>query len=142
QWCVRCFHEAHKGYRLIELVNECLTALEAEGFLFSGSWRIRSDYHSFYARERVPEPAASEHPILVGLTKQEAEEPGRTGAATAPLFVWREPKYCFTPEQQKLLLLAREHRGDKELAIILEITPDALGRRWDRIFKRVQALQP
>lgn len=140
QWSIRCYLEAHKGYRLAEIVNECVSKIEAEAFISSGSWIKRSNYESFYRRQAGDPPP--ERPVLVGLTKQEAEETGRMGAATAGLFIWREPRYCFSPEQQKLILLAREHPADKDLAVILGITPDALGRRWDRIFKRVEALQP
>src|SRR5262249_28931481 len=115
-------------------------AIEAEAFISSGSWLKRSDYECFYKRQAAGPPA--ERPILVGITKQEAEEVGRMACVNATLFIWREPRYCFSLEQQRLILLAREHPADKDLAAILGISPDALGRRWDRIFKRVQALQP
>jgi hypothetical protein len=140
QASVGAYLDAHRGYRLVELVNECRSGPEAGFFIGSGAWSVRSRYDRFYARTGTTPPDAAA-PILVGRTKQEAEEMPNASAVTATLFVWREPRYGFSRDQQALLLMASEYASDRELGARLGLKHDALRRRWNRIFKRVEARQ-
>jgi hypothetical protein len=136
---LQCFLECHEGYRLASMLSECLQGRECDIFLSSGAWRPRSDYAAYYAR-RGESPDVPR--LLIGLTKREAESIVLTAAVTANLFVWRQPHYCFTPGQQAQLRLAMTHASDREMAETLGVTEHSIGRRWIRIFRRVEALQP
>ncbi len=132
-WAVRSFFDAHAGYRLALILSESIGEKEHEMFLGSGAWQ---PLHTF------TEGSSVEPPVLVGMARDEAGQPQRSASITAPLFIVREPRYCFEPGQQELLRHALNHVSDKDLAGALGIGPHALRRRWQRIFRRVQALQP
>ena len=131
QWGLRSFREAHDGYKLRQIVSECFRGAEEDIFLGAGAWTLRRRFE-----------AADDVPIVVTRTKEEAEAVFRTSQMTSDLFVWRSPRYGFSREQQRFLLLAMELPTDRELAAALAITDHAIGRRWSRIFKRVEILQP
>lgn len=132
---VRAFIEAHDGYRLAQMVGECIGHDECCVFLGTGSWE---PWHVF---SHEPEASATPH-VLVGMTQRDAHQLRRASAATAPLFIVRAPRYCFDARQQALLLHALDYVCDKDLAQVLGIGAHALRRRWRRIFRRIEALQP
>jgi hypothetical protein len=130
---VRSFNESHDGYRLALILSEGVGEAERQMFIGSGAWQ---QLHVFDGGN------TAEPPVLVGMSRQEAASMHRSASSTAPLFVVREPRYGFDAGQRQLLLEAMERVGDKELADALGVGPHALRRRWQRIFRRIEALQP
>ena len=137
---IRSFGESLEGFNLASIWSECFEGVECDVFLGSGAWQVRDDYARFYTRSGRSRPAPA--PVLVGRTADEARDLARTATLTSPLFVRHRPRYCFTPEQQDLLLRALDDVNDVQLVRALGIGPHALRRRWQRIFRRVEALQP
>ncbi len=126
---VAAFQHAYRGFRMNEFVTEAISGPEADFCLSSYSWRERARF-SFGAGQSTDQ-------YLLGIARIEAQQPGRETSIVSPLFVWPEVRFCFMPQQQALLLLASSRMSDKDIARKLNIGPDAVGRRFDRIFRRV-----
>jgi hypothetical protein len=132
---VEAFQHAFRGFRMNEFVTEVISGPEADFCLSSYSWRERARFSSAVGQ------STEQYLGLLGITRVEAQQPGRETSIVSPLFVWPEVRFCFTPQQQILLLLASSRMSDKDIARKLNIGPDAVGRRFDRIFRRVAMLQ-
>lgn len=134
------FCKSMDGYNHNEFLTEALGDVEYEFYRANDTWRERSRYKNYYRKERRAIPI-KDRPILMGLTRAEAEEPGSEMSVLSKLFVRRELRFFFSPAQQELLLLARVHISDRELSRASGIKMEAMGRRFDRIYKRVELLQ-
>jgi hypothetical protein len=64
-------------------------------------------------------------PILIGLTREEAQKEDYVTGLMTPLFVWRDFVLCFSPVQQGTLNLVCEHLKDADIAVRLGIGEDA-----------------
>jgi DNA-binding CsgD family transcriptional regulator len=133
---VAAFQHAYRGFRMNEFVSEVASGPEADFCLSSSTWRERRRF-----RFAKPVGHSADYLVLLGITRLEAQESSHETSILSPLFVWREVRFGFTRHQQELLLLASSRASDKEIAKTLNIGPDAVGRRFDRIFRKVELLQ-
>ena len=133
---IESFLVAHRGFRMTELVHEVMSGFEEAFCLGGNAWVERSRYPRRFANA-----GGFAEPILIGMTREEAQQPGYEAGAAAPLFIWRDFRFCFSPAQQQTLELVCEHLPDSEIAGRLGIGEDAVGRRLQRIYRRVAAYQ-
>lgn len=136
QSVVEAFYGAMEGFNHNEFLADACGEFEIDLFLANDTWRIRHDFGNNKATSSLPCRC-----VLMGLTKAEAEESGNELSVLAKLFIRPEVRFFFPLSQQKLLLLARIHVSDPQLSKAMGIKMDALGRRFDRIYKRVEQLQ-
>jgi hypothetical protein len=132
---MEAFLHTCRGFRLKEFISEVSDGPEAEFALSNHAWRERKRFQDPYPC------AASPGIVIIGINSSEVREPQRETSVLASLFVWREILFGFTPDQQALLLLAMEQLPDREIAQRLGVGADAIGRRLDRIYRRVAARQ-
>ena len=133
------FFEAHRGYRVKELLAERYGDVHHDIYL-GGGFERRTDYAAFYARQGRTPPPASERPCLFGLTRAEAfASPGR---AIAMLFLYTPPRFFFRDSEQELLRLALGGETDEELARSLSVSLWAVKKRWQTAYRRVAEAAP
>lgn len=130
------FIETMVGFNLNEFVTETIGQFELEYALANGTWRERSRFQNHFE-----DSMTNYRPILLGITRAEAQEPGKELSVLGKLFLRPEIRFFFPRSQQKLLLLALVHVSDQQLSQAAGVKIDALGRRFDRIYKRVEQLQ-
>lgn len=134
---VEAFKEVMAGFVHNEFVSETIGEIELEFALANRTWRERHRFDN----DGGDEWTTRNQPILIGLTRNEAEEPGNDISPLSTLFVRPELRFYFTPSQQKLLRLALIHVSDAQLSQATGINMDALGRRFDRIYKLIERCQ-
>ncbi len=75
--------------------------------------------------------------MLFGLTREEAKS-GPPDSAASQLFMLRPAKARLSEGEARVLLLALDDREDREISEILGITSNAVKKKWDAIFKKVE----
>ncbi|MFZ4508907.1 MAG: hypothetical protein ACOYON_14555 [Fimbriimonas sp.] len=83
---------------------------------------------------------APKRPYLVGTDRHEALLTENHWLTR--LFTYMPPRFMFTPTQQQVLLLARAGQTDNEIADELNISLDAVKKRWSSIYVRAQEVLP
>jgi hypothetical protein len=134
---IESFLLGHRGFRLAELVHEVFPGFEQTLCLSGRAWIERSRYPKHYPGTN----GETSGPVLIGLTRAEAQCDDNVTGRLTPLFVWQQFMLCFMPAQQKILELVCEHRSDAAIAAELGIGQDAVGRRMQRIYRRVVTYQ-
>ncbi len=132
------------GFRVREVCMEGAGDDERALFLDNGATKFRSFVNVDGTSDMV---ASRDRPFLVGLSRDEATKSGHRTAFSAQIFRHRPIRYALSLSQQEFIRLALRFPSDKELINGfaekgVALKADALGRRWARIFKRVEALQP
>lgn len=122
------------GYRLNRILEEVfpdqLAAKLAAGFMIKCTY----DRELGFGRE--------EGPVLVGLFRDDPTSrlPGSTAASA---FCYREPRFFFSPAEQRLLARAAlEDADDRTIAERLGVSADAIRQTWRRIYQRVAEIDP
>lgn len=148
---VGAYLHAAKGFRIKAVLMDAAGRQERSLALDSGILKVRSFYESDFP-DMPKNPDRGDIPVLVGADRDEVSEISHSLTFTAQLFRHHRIRYGFSQSQQEFLRLALKYPTDDELLRELnerarrqgnpEITIDALGGRWDRIFKRVELLQP
>ena len=134
------FRLSHGGYRARRLLQEAHGPRERV-MLGSAGLRLKSDYADYFASQRGDVPAAGERPALMGLYVDDSE--GRTlGTAAASLFHHSEPKFYFSPAEQRVLARAVLDESDEEIARELGLTVAAVKKVWRRAYDRVADEDP
>ena len=125
------------GYRLQEYFIEVYGPNEwtwCEGMGLS----LRRD---FAMNGAVPsEIPLDKSPRLYSITLSEARH--RFGTAAAVMFQWQPPCFFFSSTEQEMLLYALAGDTDEELAGHLNVATITIKKRWEGIYKRVEAAQP
>ena len=57
-------------------------------------------------------------------------------------FVWSQPRFRFSPAEQRSLMLALRGLSDEEIATECGISRSTVKKRWDSIFERVTEAEP
>lgn len=58
------------------------------------------------------------------------------------MFQWQLPRFFFSPAEQELLLYALTGDTDDGLAAQLCVAPITVKKRWESVYKRVEAAAP
>lgn len=127
-----CF--ALRGYRIKEFLADPIGKERAQWMLGAGA-RLRRDYSDSFRKGRLPKPAASRWPCLVGLTKEEAL--AHPGSNIASLFIYTAPRFQFSRSERALLQHAIMGETYEKLATSLSLSPWTVKKRWHAIYERV-----
>jgi hypothetical protein len=129
------FRLAHGGYRVRRMLQEAHGPREL-AMLTGAGLRLKSDYAGYFAAHRIAEPPASECPLLMGLYADDPES--RTlGTAAASSFHCGEPRFYFSPAEQRVLARAVLDESDEEIAREIGLSIAAVKKIWRRAYERV-----
>jgi DNA-binding CsgD family transcriptional regulator len=133
------FRLAHGGYRVRRLLQEAHGRYE-EAMLRGAGLRLKSDYADHFAATGE-ESSVAERPVLMGLYVDDPEShvPGSTAAA---LFHHAEPRFYFSPGEQRVLARAVLDESDEEIAGELGLSIAAVKKNWRRAYERVADKDP
>jgi DNA-binding CsgD family transcriptional regulator len=133
------FQLCHVGYRVKRVLQEVygdeLPVCTAGGFL------LKSDYQAYFSQRGRQVPADTERPYLMGLFRDDPES-NYPGSALSYLFQHLEPRFHFSPAEQRVLLLAITDEPDATIADVLGISRDAVKQTWRRIHDRMDTVAP
>ena len=130
------------GYYYREMMIEVAGEVSRSRGLDAGLY-LRTDYTPYYESMReagVTVPAPEFRPYLLSLTRAEAFE--RDGSMLSHSFVYSKPRFAFTEREQELLCWALQGRSDDEIAPFVHVSSEAIKKRWDRIYMRVESILP
>ena len=123
-----------KGYNLMEVIVE---GRQCElKWALAGGFRVRSDYESWYAEHRDPQPRR----VLFGMARHEAAD--SVGSVVSLVFDYTPPKLGFTTSQRRLLSQAIQYKTDAEIASALSVSVSAVKKTWAAIFDKVTDVIP
>jgi hypothetical protein len=134
-WMTRAFIEVHRGYHLREIIQETHCVEEREFTLSNGGYQMISDYDVYYQRNSLAPPPAERRPMLLGANREHVTAALSTAIST--MFVYHPPLLHLTSRQQEVLLLAVGGKPDRSIAAMLDISTEALKKRWRTIFDAV-----
>jgi DNA-binding CsgD family transcriptional regulator len=129
------FRLAHGGYRVRRLLQEAYGPREL-AMLTSAGLRVKSDYAEYFAANRSGEPPADERPVLMGLYADDPES-RLLGTTAAGLFNYIEPRFYFSPGEQRVLARAVLDESDEEIARELGLSLAAVKKIWRRAYERI-----
>jgi len=132
------FVEMHRGFRLKEIVTqgesvEHVGALRVSGGLL---WKPGG----FVG---IPEAAPEElvgKPHVIGVSRDLAV--ADTGSWIASMFLYKPPRFGFSPSKQRLILSALGGATDKELAGRLRVSLATVKKTWRAIYECVDLCVP
>lgn len=131
--------EALQGYNIKRCLREVYSPQALASFM-SGGWRLRSDYRDFFG---TPSEAPSiERPFLIGIDRNEAEQPDFGGARMASMFHRYPIRLSLRRVHRELLAAALEGMTDGELSARLSLSPSAIKKRWASVYEHVEGLIP
>jgi DNA-binding NarL/FixJ family response regulator len=133
---IKAFLNDMRGYRLREIIAECVGEEDVRWAVGGGGYVLRDSYDEWYRKHAEPAPRR----YLVGATREEAL--ALPSSVISLLFHYREPVCGFTPSERRLLQAALTCETDTEIASALEISPSSVKKRWAAIFERVGARIP
>ena len=134
------FRLRHTGYRVRRVLQEAYGAEEVR-MLESAGMQLKSDYAAFYAEHSCEEPPVAEHPYLMGLTADDPQSQ-RPGTAAAAVFQYAEPRFFFSPAEQRVLALAVLDQSDEEIAAEIGGSRAGIKKIWRRAYQRVADVEP
>ncbi len=133
---VNAFSERHGGNRIKLMLGEVGEHLLDVAIRYGT--KVLNDYSTWAAQNGVV--GNSDRPYVVGVEKEDGLAGGNFWIQR--MFTYFPPRFLFTASQREILLLAREGYTDVEIAQKLEVTTDAIKRRWVKIYGRVQEVFP
>jgi hypothetical protein len=131
------FRRTHIGYRLKRVLAEAYGP--EVPFYRAGGFLVKDDYTRFYAT--APVPAPERRPYLVGMFADDPES-RITGSTLSYLFQRNEPRFHFSPAEQRVLSRAVMDDSDTEIAAALDVSNDTVKKTWLRVHQRVAAVAP
>lgn len=130
------------GHRLKEYLEEVYGTEEMERFLGLGL-DVQRDYGEFVGTQYLPARDEKSHPYLMGAifaelrkNKRKMETPAGKLAHLGP------PRFTFKPNEQEVLKRALNGETDREIAGAIGLTLDAVKKRWQGIYEKVEAMDP
>lgn len=121
------FVENLAGFRFNRVIKEASGRPTIELAHATGSYRLVAEYRD------------NESALFVA-TPDDARELPFSVAAT--LYRYRPPSLRLRPAEQELLAAALDGKTDAELAQQLEVSVEAVKKRWMSVFARVEAFKP
>jgi hypothetical protein len=135
------FRLAHGGYRVRRVLQEAYGPYE-RAMLTSAGLRLKSDYSDCFAAAGDAQPPADQRPALMGLYADDDAESRLLGTAAAALFHYDEPRFYFSPGEQRMLARAVLDESDEEIARELGVSMAAVKKIWRRVYERVADRDP
>jgi len=133
----RFIHE-HAGYFTKEYLHEFFGP-QLRDFMLAAGLVMKHDYRGEAWRDALAGVTEEDWPYLA----VHGPEPSRPGTITS---IFRSkstrPRFGFSPGEQRLIVLALEGRSDDELASALTLSPWTVKKRWQRIYMKVETLEP
>ncbi|MCW3098635.1 MAG: hypothetical protein JWL77_4253 [Chthonomonadaceae bacterium] len=135
------------GYYYREMMIE-VAGEDSKNRGLAAGFYVRTDYAPFYraSQERPGRAGAAEppapglQPYLLSITRAEAFR--HDGSLVSHSFIYSKPRLGFTLVEQELLCWAMQGRGDDEIAPYVHVSKEAIKKRWDRIFAKVEEHLP
>jgi len=134
------FRLLHEGYRVKRVLQEVYGPLGL-AYMKAGGFRLASDFSSYFAGLAGTPPACEEHPYLMTIARDDPES-RLPGSAVSYLFQHAEPRFGFTPAEQRVLRRTLTDETDEMVADTLGVSRDAVKKLWRRIYQRVAAVDP
>jgi DNA-binding CsgD family transcriptional regulator len=134
------FRLAHGGYRVRRMLQEAHGPHE-RAMLTGAGLRLKCDYADHFALHCIGVPAANERPVLMGLFADDPES-RVLGTAAASLFHQGEPRFYFSPAEQRVLARAVLDESDEEIALEIGLSIAAVKKIWRRAYERVADEDP
>lgn len=134
---VNAYADRHGGYRLKYLLGEVGGPALVDLISRTGG-AILNDYAEWAAANGQLE--APKRPYLMGTTREDALRSENQWLTR--LFTYFPPVFGFTELQRQILVLAREGHTDAEIGELLNVTADAVKKRWSGIYDRVTEVFP
>jgi hypothetical protein len=132
------------GYYYREVMIEVAGEVPKTRALDAGFY-LRTDYTPFYsgtleqpAQQTRPSPEL--RPYLLSITREEAFQ--RDGSMVSRSFVYSKPRFGLKPHEQEQLCWALQGRNDDEIARLVHVGIEAIKKRWDAIYARVEQNLP
>ena len=125
----------HGGYRVRRMLQEAHGPHEL-AMLTGAGLRLKSDYSDYFAALGIAGPTAGERPVLMGLYADDPES-RVLGTAAASLFHCGEPRFFFSPAEQRVLARAVLDESDEEIAREIGLSIAAVKKVWRRAYERV-----
>jgi DNA-binding CsgD family transcriptional regulator len=143
----RAMNHLGLGYHYREVMIEVAGETPRKRGLDAGFY-LRTDYSPFYGdldKPGSPEagialPSPELRPYLLSITRAEAFQ--RDGSLLSHSFVYSKPRFAFREREQELLCWALQGRSDEEIAPFVHVSEEAIKKRWDRIYGRVDEVLP
>ena len=129
----------HRGYRLTRVLKE-IPAHLASAFM-GGGFKEHRRITAGAPLDFLSGATLAEDHIVFTITKadMEGEWPGKI---IGHLFMHQPPRCAFTRAEQKVLLRALDGLTDEKIAQELAVSPDAIAKRWETIYRRVAERAP
>lgn len=135
------FIEQHCGYLLKEAVAAQAAGGDHFQMLLNSGALLWSPERGNYLGFGVGNPdEIAGRPHVLGLTRELALK--QHGVWVANLFVYNQPKFCFSRGEQRLLLAARRGTTDEVLANELATSLPTVKKMWLSIYRRATATMP
>jgi DNA-binding CsgD family transcriptional regulator len=128
------FRLAHGGYRVRRVLQEAHGRHEV-AMLTSAGLRLKSDYSEYFAANGMRQPPG-DRPVLMGLYGDDPES-RLFGTLAASLFHYSEPRFYFSPGEQRVLARAVLDESDEEIARELGLSIAAVKKVWRRAYERI-----
>jgi hypothetical protein len=132
------FFALHSGLWIKRMITEVKSEAARDWYLATRTWRVVSDFETFYAQNpgvrRVPS-----HSLLL-ITADDAR--AVTGHGISMLFHKKTPELRLGHGDQQFLEIALEGLTDDELAVKLGVSSSSVKKRWLSLFESVAAIHP
>ena len=134
------FRLAHGGYRVRRMLQEAHGPHEA-AMLTGAGLRSKCDYSRYFAAQGSDAPPRDERPVLMGLYAEDPES-RVLGTAAASVFHYDEPRFYFSPAEQRVLARAVLDESDDDIASEIGLSMAAVKKIWRRAYERVADKAP
>jgi hypothetical protein len=133
------FRIAHGGYRLRRVLQEAHGSYEI-AMLASAGLQLKNDFSAYFATHRLEAAPLEGRPALMGLY---ADDPGSRllGTPAASLFYYSEPRFYFSPGEQRVLGRAVLDESDEEIARELGLSIAGVKKIWRSAYERVASTE-
>jgi DNA-binding CsgD family transcriptional regulator len=132
--------DVHRGFHLKEIVSQGSTDEILAGYTRAGYLFISKKDGTYSENMEKPSQELVREPHLIGLTRELAFS--RLGTWASTLFVYDQPRFGFSPGEQRLLMTALLGGTDEDLANDLGISLSAVKKAWLSIYERVSIFDP
>jgi DNA-binding CsgD family transcriptional regulator len=121
-----------RGYNLRTLTGHVRYRSQVSSGIQAGTTLLRPERLAPGSEDELPLPA------LLHVERTRVPVASWIGGA----FVWSQPRFRFSPAEQRSLMLALRGLSDDEIATECGISRSTVKKRWDSIFGRVAEAEP
>lgn len=126
------FRIVHGGYRIRRMFKEVVSR-DLARFMIASGMRLHTDYGTGTADDPV-----DGEPYLLAAERDDMP----IGSGLRMVLIDSEPRFLFSPAEQRVLTGALLSEGDEEIAGDLGLSPDTLRKHWRSIYGRVLFVDP